>query len=46
MSEQTSAAIKQERERESDRETTDLKAVTDDTLLSSDLKVKLVKELL
>ena len=27
-------------------ETTDLKAVTDDTLLSSDLKVKLVKELL
>ena len=44
MSEQTSAAVQQERE--SDRETTDLKAVTDDTLLSSDLKVKLVKELL
>ena len=38
MIEQTRAAVQQERE--SDRERTDLKAVTDDTLLSSDLKVK------
>ena len=40
MSEQKSAAVQQERERESDRETTYLKAVTDYTLLSSDLKVE------